>query len=265
MFSVYPIDILHVNDNYIWVITPHNSKNAYLVDPGDAEPARKWLQDHDRILAGMFVTHHHWDHVNGIPELHDEYPSIPVWGPRHPQIPGVTQVVGEGDNVTVEDLTFEVLAVPGHTHDHVAFYCAEAPEPALFCGDTMFASGCGRVFEGTPEELYKSLLRFTRLPPQTRVFCAHEYTLANLAFAKAVEPNNTEIDAQKSAVEHLRKQKQPSLPSTVGQELRTNPFLRTQVPEVVRAAQGRAPGLTASDAAEVFAVLRRWKDTFRLS
>ncbi len=272
MYSVYPIDILHVNDNYVWAITPRNSQQAYVVDPGAAAPVIQWLEERNLDLAGILITHRHWDHVDGISELLD-WRKVPVWGPRMTSVPHITDIVEHGDTISVSGISFQVMAIPGHTADHIAYYCAGAPgggshpdcdghpEPALFCGDTLFAAGCGRVFDGSFEDLYLSLRQLAQLPENTAIYCAHEYTQANLKFARAVEPGNTAIARRLVEVEALRGEKLPSLPSELALELATNPFLRTGTAEVVRSAEKHA-GRPLPTEQDVFTALRRWKDRF---
>lgn len=260
-FNVHAIDTLHVNDNYAWAIVPSGSASAFIVDPGEAPAVLQWLTEHQLQLGGILITHRHWDHVGGLPGLLAERPGTPVWGPAIPNLPETAVQLDEGDDITVGDVHFQVLAAPGHTRDHIAYYTDDNPQPALFCGDTLFASGCGRNFEGTAKDLYGTLNRFSQLPVNTQIFCAHEYTLANLAFAQAVEPRNTEIVGRRIAVAAARDNGQPSLPSRLDIELATNPFLRCQEPDVVNSARRRA-GHDLESPEAVFAELRRWKDSF---
>lgn len=260
MFSVYPIDILYVNDNYVWAITPQTGNDAYVVDPGAAEPVLKWLQETGHNLAGILITHSHWDHVGGIDGLL-KHARVPVWGPDNPSIPQVTHAVGEGDRLQLSGLELDIMAIPGHTRDHIAYYTQDNPAPALFCGDTLFAAGCGRVFNGTLEDLHLSLMRIAQLPADTHIYCAHEYTLANLRFAQAVEPENIEIAERMAAVAQLRENAVPSLPSRLSEEWATNPFLRSHVPQVARRASERA-GSPLADSVDIFRTLRQWKDNF---
>lgn len=259
MYGVYPIDILHVNDNYIWAITPDNSRQAYVVDPGAAEPVEQWLETNGRQLAGILITHHHWDHVTGVPALVQRH-SVPVWGPGN-CISEITEVVGEGDRISCNNIEFQVMAIPGHTRDHIAYYTTSGTEPALFCGDTLFAAGCGRVLGGTIDQLYESLGRLAQLPPETQIYCAHEYTLTNLAFAAQAEPGNPAIKQRQEFAQSLRNQGKPSLPTQLSKELATNPFLRCRTPEVVANASAWC-GHSLQDSREVFTALRRWKDNF---
>ena len=251
------------NDNYIWLL--HNRQHAWVVDPGEATGVQSYLAQHQLTLAGILITHHHADHIGGVTDLAALSPNyaLPVIGPRTPRIPQVNHAVQEGDVVTLPELglTLSVLDIPGHVDDHIAFFAGQHAPPLLFCGDTLFAGGCGRVFEGTPERLHQSLQKLMRLPPDTLVHCAHEYTEANLRFAQAVEPGNAALQARIQHVHAQRSARQPSLPSTLAEELATNPFLRTHLPTVSATAQQQAPGSPA-DPATVFGVIRAWKNRF---
>lgn len=246
-------------DNYLWLI--HDGRHAAAVDPGAAAPVRAALDAHGLRLTAILLTHHHADHIGGVPELLRHEP-VPVYGPRHEAITGVTTPLGEDDTVAVPGLglTLSVLDVPGHTRGHIA-YVAPA-QGWLFCGDTLFGAGCGRLFEGTPAQMADSLAKLAALPDQTQVFCAHEYTLANLRFARAVEPGNAALLARVERDSARRAQGLPTIPSTVGAEKASNPFLRYREPAIVAAlvAAGRlAPGATPGQA---FAALREWKNSF---
>lgn len=246
-------------DNYVWML--HDGAAAIVVDPGDDAPVDAALASHGLGLAGILVTHHHPDHVGGVTELAARH-GAPVWGPAHERIPQPFAPVADGDVVGRLGLRFEVLEVPGHTAGHVAYLVrAGAGDPLLFCGDTLFCGGCGRLFEGTPAQMHASLQRLAALPGVTRVCCAHEYTLSNLRFAAAVEPGNAELPAFASACQRLRDAGEPTLPSTIARERSINPFLRCDQPAVVAAA--RAHGSTGDTPVEVFAALRRWKDGYR--
>jgi len=260
MLSISPIPAF--SDNYIWHL--ERDSEHWVVDPGDAKPVLGVLGDSP--LNGILVTHHHLDHTGGIAELSRRY-RCPVYGPG--AIEGVTEALTAGDRREILGLPLEVMAVPGHTLDHLALLLEEAgtngaPQRHLFCGDTLFAAGCGRLFEGTPAQMYDSLSKLAALPPETRVYCAHEYTLANLRFAEATEPGNAAIQNRIAEVEALRADKRPTLPSTIGEELATNPFLRCHIPAVARRAanHGANGGVEDSNEVEVFARLRRWKDSF---
>ncbi len=245
-------------DNYIWLL--HEDRHAVVVDPGDAVPVRQYLAGQGLRLAAILVTHHHPDHVGGLAELLAAA-TVPVFGPAAENIEGVTRPVAEGDTVRLDELGVElsVLDIPGHTSGHVAYYAAGLG--AVFCGDTLFSAGCGRLFEGTPPQLAASLAKLAALPDETRVYCTHEYTLSNLAFARVAEPDNAERDEWASRCEALRAANQPTLPSTIGREKAINPFLRCDRPGVVRAVAARA-GTAPRDPIACLAALRAWKDVF---
>ena len=251
-------------DNYLWLL--ERGSDAAIVDPGDAAPVERALAERGLTLAAILVTHHHADHIDGLPALTRAHPGVPVYGPAAEQIRGVTHALREGDRVTALDVAFTVWEVPGHTLGHIA-YVADEPPPEhgpgfVLCGDTLFSAGCGRLFEGTAEQLHRSLQRLATLPPDTRVYCTHEYTLANLAFAAMVEPQRPELAAAIAEVRQRRRRHEPSLPSTIGRERLINPFLRATEPAVAQAAQRQA-GAPLAGEIEVFAALRRWKDGFR--
>jgi len=241
-------------DNYIWLL--RNGSTATVVDPGDAAPVLRYLVDEDLTLGAILITHHHSDHVGGIDALLAAHP-VPVYGPAREAIPAITQPVGNGDVVSVPGADFQVIDVPGHTAGHVAYYAA----PTLFCGDTLFAAGCGRIFEGTPAQLFASLERLAELPGDTQVYCTHEYTMSNLAFAAAVEPNNSAIAERMALCQALRADERPTVPFRLDGERRSNPFLRTREAEVIRQAEAQA-GRGLSGPEEVFAALREWKNRF---
>jgi len=254
MIEVVPLRAF--KDNYVWTLRV--SGVAAVVDPGDAQPVLDYLASENLRLVAILATHHHQDHVGGIAELLQEYP-VPVYGPRGEPITTLTHPVGGGDRVTLEELevSFEVLDIPGHTRAHIAYYGANM----LFCGDTLFACGCGRVFEGTPQQLHASLERLMALPDETEVYCGHEYTLANIAFAKAVEPDNAALLEREASDARLRRENRPTLPSTIGRERATNPFLRVTQPAIVESAN-KYLGRRVSNPAGVFAALRQWKNQF---
>jgi hydroxyacylglutathione hydrolase len=248
------------NDNYIWMI--RRGSNAAVVDPGDAAPVLDRLARDGLDLTAIVTTHHHADHVGGNVALLARH-DVPVFAPARERIPGATRKLAEGDSIDVPGvgITLSVLDVPGHTAGHIA-YVGDIDGPVLFCGDTLFAAGCGRLFEGTADQMWTSLGKFARLDPATRVHCAHEYTLANLRFAAAVEPANDAIVARIGAESRKRAEDLPTLPSTIALELATNPFLRAREPAVREAAEAHA-GTTLSSPVDVFAALREWKNAFR--
>jgi hydroxyacylglutathione hydrolase len=247
-------------DNYLWLL--HDGQRALVVDPGDAQPVLACLQRDGLQLEAILVTHHHPDHIGGVDALRDAT-GAKVWGPARERIPEPLTRLAEGDSVDVLGLRFEVIDLPGHTAGHIAYYCkAMDGKPLLFCGDTLFSGGCGRLFEGTPAQMLASLDKLAALPAETRVCCTHEYTLSNLKFARAVEPGNPDLIHYQQRCEELRGQRQPTLPSSIGQEKRINPFLRTRLPGVAQAARAH-DGATPPDDAAVFAALRQWKNEFK--
>lgn len=246
-------------DNYIWLIHDAARQHAVVVDPGDATPVETALARWRLTLVGVLTTHHHPDHVGGVEALVARRPEIPVWGPTGEHIPRRTHALADGDSITLPHigLRLEVMDVPGHTAGHIAYHGGGM----LFCGDTLFAGGCGRLFEGTPDQMHHSLSRLAALPGDTRVYCAHEYTEANLRFALAVEPDNERLQARYEQVRATRAEGGITLPSSLELELATNPFLRCNHAGVVAAARKQAGhDLTAPDS--VFAVVRQWKDNF---
>lgn len=257
MMNIYPIPAF--SDNYIWLLCDEDSRQGFVVDPGDAQPVMDALDERGIELTGILVTHHHFDHVGGLAALCNKYQPV-VYGPHNPGIEGITHRLAAGDTVEVLGVAFDVLEVPGHTLDHIA-YVHRGESPVVFCGDTLFAGGCGRLFEGTPPMMLKSLESLAALAPDTRVYCAHEYTLANLAFAQAVEPDNPSLAERVAAAEATRARGEPTVPSDIGLELATNPFLRCSTPALQASLQqqGKLPG---DDSAQIFAVVRGWKDSF---
>ena len=247
------------DDNYIWML--HDGHQALVVDPGDEAPVLQALQTQQLQLKAILVTHHHADHVGGVEELRAATGAA-VYGPAGEDMPEPLQRMDDGDTLELLGLRFTVLNVPGHTAGHIAWYTpAGDGQPLLFCGDTLFSGGCGRLFEGTPAQMLASLDRLAALPGSTRVCCAHEYTLSNLRFARAVEPGNAALQQYSQQCEALRARHQPTLPSTIAVERDINPFLRSRQPSVARAVQARAPA--AGDEVAVFAALREWKNQFR--
>lgn len=246
------------NDNYLWLA--HGTENRVAaVDPGDAAVVAAALERDGLTLAAILVTHHHGDHTGGVPALAARA-DCPVYGPAAEAIAGVTHPVRGGDRVELHTLglAFDVIDVPGHTRGHVAY----VGHGALFCGDTLFSGGCGRLFEGTPAQMLASLDTLAALPQDTAVYCAHEYTAANLAFARAVEPNNADLRAYAEEVAERRARGAATVPCVLGRERRINPFLRSREP-TVSAAVWQATGVPSADAVETFRRLREWKNGFR--
>ena len=233
------------------------------MDPGDAAPVIACLTRERIDLCAILATHHHGDHVGGNLALL-AHRNVPVFGPAREKIPGRTQAVTGGDRIFIPgiDVTFDVIDVPGHTAGHIAYFGEFGGVPSLFCGDTLFTGGCGRLFEGTPEQMWSSLSALAALPPETRVYCGHEYTLANLRFALAVEPDNADLHAREAREQAKRGRGEPTVPSTMGEERATNPFLRAHLPAVKVAAAAHAGRALADDVAS-FAALREWKNHFQ--
>ncbi|WP_433735684.1 hydroxyacylglutathione hydrolase [Pseudomonas putida] len=244
-------------DNYIWLLQDPDTRRCAVVDPGDAAPVQSWLLANPGwVLSDILITHHHHDHVGGVEQL-KKATDAKVYGPASENIPGRDIALKDNDRITVLGHDFEIIAVPGHTLGHIAYYHPDL----LFCGDTLFAAGCGRLFEGTPQQMHASLSRLAALPDNTRVYCTHEYTLSNLRFAAAVEPDNADTRERLATVTRQREAGVITLPSTIAMEKRTNPFLRTAETSVKEKADERS-GTDNSASDMVFATLRAWKDKF---
>jgi len=251
------------DDNYFWVI--HNQSHAIIVDPGAAEPVQSYLRQHQLTLAGILLTHHHADHTGGVAALLAELP-VPVYGSQEDKqsqrIPTISHGCQQGSSIFISqlNLTLQVIEVPGHTSTHIAYYCPQLV--SVFCGDTLFAGGCGRLFEGTPAQMHASLAKLAALPPETNVYCAHEYTLSNLRFALAVEPENQALVKRMEQATITRQQNQATVPSCIALELATNPFLRTNSTHIIRNLQHLERVGAHPDEVAVFAAIRLWKDKF---
>lgn len=248
-----------LQDNYIWAI--HDDKQAIVVDPGAAMPVTEFLNSVNLTLTGILCTHRHHDHIGGIGQLRAVY-NVPVYGRRHEKNPHISHDLCEGEQLRLETpgLTFDIIEIPGHLDDHIAFISTAGPEKILFCGDVLFGGGCGKNFEGTLAQLHCSLQRLSKLPDATLVYCAHEYTASNLRFAKVCEPGNPDLQRRIRDTEQLLAAGLPTLPSTIALENSTNPFLRCSEPEIIRTLQQR--GLHDSSALAVFTALRQWRDSF---
>ena len=253
-FEVVPLRAF--KDNYIWTL--RDDRYAAVVDPGDAQPVLDYRRRERLELCAILATHHHADHVGGVADLL-AHRAVPVYGPRGEPIPTLTHPVGEGDEVGIPQLglRFNVLDIPGHTRAHIAYYGANS----LFCGDTLFACGCGRLFEGTAPQMAASLAKLAALPDETLVYSGHEYTMANIGFALEVEPDNADLKARAASDAEKRKSERPTLPSTIGREKKTNPFLRCLQPAVIASAN-KYLGARMSDPVPVFSAIRQWKNTY---
>ncbi|MCO7189653.1 MULTISPECIES: hydroxyacylglutathione hydrolase [unclassified Pseudoalteromonas] len=253
--QIHPIKAF--NDNYIWAICPSDSNLMWVVDPGQSEPVIEFATTQQKQLVGILVTHHHWDHTDGIAPLRTHYGELPVYGPKNTPFNGITHPLNDGDKIKIAGLNFTITHTPGHTLDHI---CYLTPELA-FTGDTLFSAGCGRLFEGSPQQMWHSLQTLAQLPPHCEIYCTHEYTQANLAFAAAVEPENDDITQWQQWGEQQRAQAQPTLPTTIARELSINPFIRANLPHMLNTLPADMQTECSEDW-QRFAVLRRWKDNF---
>lgn len=259
MLSAFPVPAF--NDNYIWLIHGPARSHAAIVDPGDAAPVLEVLQQQGITPVAILITHHHGDHTGGVHELLQHY-DIPVYGPALERIPDITHPLQDGETVQLKGLDpaaavqFEVLLVPGHTRGHIAYY----GHGMLFCGDTLFMAGCGRLFEGTAAQMHASMEKIAALPDDTLIYCAHEYTLDNLVFARVVEPDSPVLRQRMDESHRLRDQGLPTVPATLATEKLSNPFLRYNIPNVIEAAE-KFSGKRLQSGAEIFDVVRHWKDT----
>lgn len=258
------ISPLHAfSDNYIWAL--RQGDKVAVVDPGEAGPVLDYLQQTGTQLCAILITHRHNDHIGGVSELLT-HAAVPVYGPAAEQdkINMLTHTLNDGDTVKLPELDaeFQVLDVGGHTLGHIAYVGKADDHTVVFCGDTLFAGGCGRIFEGTPQQMFASLSKLAALPPDTRVYCAHEYTQSNLKFALAVEPDNAALQARNQAVTRLRASNQATVPSLLADELATNPFLRSTAPDVIAAARQFSKDDCLQEPVQVFAAIREWKNVF---
>lgn len=259
MLNIHPLSAL--STNYIWVLEKDHKPDVYIVDPGEAEPVLNYLHKTDKRIAGILVTHQHWDHVTGIPELVAVY-QCPVFGPAIEKHLTVTHALSEGDTLQLwGEVQVEVMETPGHLPDHICYKILEGEQLRLLCADTLFSAGCGRIFRGSPQQLKHSLERIAALPPSTLLYPAHEYTQANLKFALAVEPDKPELEHEYQRISALRRDNLPSLPTSVAHELKINPFLRCHDPAIV-ASVSQHTGHTLENELAVFTELRQWKNVY---
>ncbi len=254
------IRIPALKDNYIWLIHQPKTKCGVIVDPGEAQPVFDILSHYHIQLSAIFLTHRHWDHCNGVAQLRDHF-KVPVYGPKKENIPVCSKPLQENDTVFIETLeaSFRILEIPGHTLGHIAYF----GENKLFCGDTLFTGGCGRLFEGTAEQMLSSLKKLKNLPPQTLIYCGHEYTLANLEFAKTLEPQNQALIERLESTRKKRARNEATVPSTLALELETNPFLRTNVSSIIKATKHFSKQKPSKES-EIFLLIRERKDHFKL-
>lgn len=257
MFNITAIPAFE--DNYIWAI--HNDSHAVVVDPGDADPVLAFLAAHGLTLTAILCTHRHHDHTGGIAKLHAVY-NVPVYGRQHEKNPHISHDLREADQLRLDEfnLVFDIMEVPGHLDDHIAFYAAGTKPEILFCGDVLFGAGCGKNFEGPVSHLHHSLKRFARLPETTFSYCAHEYTASNLRFAQICDPDNPAVQQRIQTTAQLRASNLSTVPFTIAQELATNPFMRCTEPAIIHSLQRK--GYDVGSEADSFAALREWRDHF---
>ena len=253
MLSVEPIKAY--TDNYIWLVS--TNEGSIVVDPGESKEILNLIDTNKIDLKGVLITHHHYDHTNGLLDLTNKM-NLEVYGPK--KIEGINNIVKESDKFSLIGIDFEVIEIPGHTLDHLAFYSSNNKDPILFCGDTLFAGGCGRVFEGTFEQMFKSLKKISNYPKETKIFCGHEYTLSNLKFALEVDEDNKELADEYINVKKLISSDIPSLPTNLNKELKVNPFLRCNEINIKNKVIDKFDII--DDELEIFTALRKWKDNF---
>ena len=254
MLSVEPIKAF--TDNYIWLVS--TNEGSIVIDPGESENIQKLIDNKTIDLKGILITHHHYDHTNGLSELVKKN-ELEVYGPVN-NIDGINHRLNDKDKISIIGIDFDVISIPGHTLDHIGFYSANASNPILFCGDTLFAGGCGRIFEGTYEQMFNALKKITKLPTNTNIYCGHEYTLSNLKFALEADDNNKELIEEFKKVENKINSNIPSLPTTLDKELKVNPFLRCDNINIQNKIIKKFN--VSNNELEVFTALRKWKDNF---
>ena len=254
MLSVKPIKAYQ--DNYIWLVS--TNEGSIVVDPGESKKILNLIDNNEIDLKGVLITHHHFDHTNGLSDLLNKS-SLEVYGPKN-NVKSINNIVKNNDKFTVIGIDFEVIEIPGHTLDHIAFYSFNDGEPILFCGDTLFSGGCGRVFEGTFDQMFIALKKISKYPSETKIFCGHEYTLSNLKFALAVDENNEDLIKEYDNIKNMVDSGNPSLPTILEKELKINPFLRCDNHHIKNKIVSKFN--TSDDELEVFCALRQWKDNF---
>ncbi len=256
MFEIIPIPAF--NDNYIWCLWNPKTRLAAVVDPGDAAPVIEHFRQNELQLCAILITHHHYDHTGGINALLKRW-KVPVYGPNSTNIAQISQPLAENDSIHIPELDaeFRILEIPAHTLDHIAY----VGHNALFCGDTLFIAGCGRLFEGSAAQMHQALSKLAQLPAETMVYCGHEYTVNNLQFAQMVEPDNTDIAEKLKICQHKRNNSLPTVPDSLASERLTNPFLRVNSPSVMQAAEKRA-GQTLKNPVQILSTIREWKNSF---
>lgn len=254
MINIEPIKAF--NDNYIWLVT--TNEGSIVIDPGEATKTINYLKENSLNLKGILITHHHFDHTGGIEDML-KFKNVDVYGPVN-NISSINKKLRDGDLFSLIGIDFKIIEIPGHTLDHIAFFSENNGNPVLFCGDTLFSSGCGRVFEGTFEQMHKSVLKLKSLPANTKIYAGHEYTQSNLKFAMEVEPLNQKLVSRYNDVKDLLNKGTPTLPTTLELELEVNPFLRCQTKEVQSSVVKQFN--TSNHEDEIFKALRQWKDNF---
>lgn len=257
MFTVLPLPAF--NDNYIWMLTSADHPGMVVVDPGDADVVIKAVNDSSIPLVAILLTHHHPDHTGGVKQLVDLF-SVPVYGPANSPFKEISQPLTDGMQISILGKALVIKEIPGHTLDHISYYLADETSQ-IFCGDTLFLAGCGRLFEGSPQQMLSNMDYFKTLPLNTQVYCTHEYSLANLAFAHAVEPTNADISNTIVRCEELRSRNLPTLPSSIGQELKINPFMRAEICDVQNAASNHTKS-NINNQLDAFTAIREWKNSF---
>ena len=256
MIKIEPIKAF--SDNYIWLVT--TNEGLLVVDPGDAAPVESYLKDNNMSLSNILITHHHFDHTGGVKRLSETNNNVDVYGPTNSIFDGINKELKDGDKINILGIDFSIIEVPGHTLDHIAFFAENDGNPFLFCGDTLFAGGCGRIFEGTYEQMFESLSKLSELPLNTKVYCGHEYTLSNLSFALKVDKSNNILQVRYTDCVEARNNDIPTIPSTLELEMQTNPFLRHDQKDIQECIMQKNDYLEDPNNMEIFKALREWKD-----